>query len=47
MVNTWNDKVKIFRYINRCSLSNDDYPVRIDVSIVKIQKIKVKIFINF
>ena len=40
MVSNWNDKVKLFRYINRCSLISDDYPVRVDVSIVKSSKDK-------
>tara|TARA_B100000902_G_scaffold400009_1_gene474515 strand:- start:3145 stop:6489 length:3345 start_codon:yes stop_codon:yes gene_type:complete len=40
MVSNWNDKVKIFRYINRCSLINDNYPLRVDVSIVKSSKDK-------
>ena len=46
MIDTWNDKIKMFRYINRCSLINDNYPVKIDVSIVKSSKENVYKFLD-
>jgi hypothetical protein len=35
LVSNWNKNKKIFRYINRVSFINSDYPFRIDLSIVK------------
>lgn len=35
IVNTWNDSKKIFRYINRVRFSHQNYPLFIDLSIVK------------
>ena len=35
MVRDWSNTKKIFRYINRFTLTHPDYPVNIDVSIVK------------
>jgi hypothetical protein len=35
IVGKWNDTRKIFRYLNRVSFRHDDYPVIIDISIVK------------
>tara|TARA_Y100000389_G_scaffold205058_1_gene262559 strand:+ start:4089 stop:7418 length:3330 start_codon:yes stop_codon:yes gene_type:complete len=32
---SWNDTKKIFRLINRSTLRNDKYPIKVDVSIVK------------
>ncbi len=34
----WNDTKKTFRYVSRCTLRSPDYPVRIDVSVVKSSK---------
>jgi mRNA (guanine-N7-)-methyltransferase len=31
----WDDKEKFFRYINRLTLVHDDYPIKVDISIVK------------
>ena len=31
----WDDKEKFFRYINRVTLIHDDYPIKVDISIVK------------
>ena len=33
--NTWNKTKKIFRYINRVTFEHDDYPILVDLSIVK------------
>ena len=35
ILNNWEDNKKTFRYINRCSFVHPDYPVIIDISIVK------------
>jgi|UniRef100_A0A6C0IKM1 hypothetical protein len=35
ILNNWEENKKTFRYINRCSFVNDDYPFIIDISIVK------------
>jgi 2-polyprenyl-3-methyl-5-hydroxy-6-metoxy-1,4-benzoquinol methylase len=35
LLSNWNKNKKIFRYINRVSFINGDYPFRIDLSIVK------------
>ena len=35
MIRDWSNTKKIFRYINRFTLTHPDYPVNIDVSIVK------------
>jgi mRNA (guanine-N7-)-methyltransferase len=40
--NTWNKNKKVFRYINRVTFEHDDYPVFVDISIVK-SSTKVKI----
>ena len=37
-IEKWNDSKKIFRYINRCTLTSPDYPVKIDLSITKMSK---------
>lgn len=34
-VDNWNKNKKTFRYLNRITLTHDDYPVKIDISIVK------------
>ena len=34
----WNDSKKVFRYINRCTLTSNDYPVKVDLSITKMSK---------
>lgn len=34
----WNDTKKTFRYVSRCSLRSPDYPIRVDVSVVKSSK---------
>jgi len=31
----WDDKEKFFRYINRVTLFRDDFPIKVDISIVK------------
>ena len=31
----WDDKEKFFRYINRVTLIHNDYPIKVDISIVK------------
>uniref|UniRef100_A0A6C0ISM5 mRNA cap 0 methyltransferase domain-containing protein n=1 Tax=viral metagenome TaxID=1070528 RepID=A0A6C0ISM5_9ZZZZ len=33
--NNWNQTKKIFRYVKRISFLHDDYPIRVDLSIVK------------
>ena len=35
ILNNWEENKKTFRYINRCSFVNDDYPFIVDISIVK------------
>ena len=40
LVDEWSDKRKIFRYINRVTLTHPTYPVKIDCSIVKSSKKK-------
>ena len=35
IVNSWRDNKKVFRYVTRHELINDNYPLRVDVSIVK------------
>ena len=40
MIEKWNDSKKVFRYINRCSLSNSHYPVRSRFKYNKIFKKK-------
>jgi len=35
ILNSWEENKKTFRYINRCSFVHPDYPVIIDISIVK------------
>ena len=35
MVSSWKDNKKEFRYINRHTLTHKDYPIKVDVSIVK------------
>lgn len=42
MIEKWNDSKKIFRYINRCTLTHKDYPVKIDLSITKMSKLRGK-----
>ncbi len=38
MVDDWSDNKKTFRYISRIALTHKDYPVKIDISIVKNSK---------
>ena len=38
IIDNWNDNKKTFRYISRNTLTHKDYPVNIDVSIVKNSK---------
>ena len=38
LVQKWNDTKKIFRYISRCSLTNEKFPFKVDVSVVKTSK---------
>ena len=40
IINTWNDSKKIFRCINRVRFSHGDYPLFIDLSIVKSSRTK-------
>ena len=35
IINNWKTSKKIFRYINRVTFQHDDYPVLVDISIVK------------
>ena len=35
LIQNWNKSRKLFRYIKRVSFSNDDYPFRVDLSIVR------------
>jgi hypothetical protein len=35
IISSWNDSKKLFRYINRVRFSHPDYPVFLDISIVK------------
>lgn len=37
-IEKWNDSKKVFRYINRCTLTSNDYPVKVDLSITKMSK---------
>jgi|UniRef100_A0A6C0IN82 hypothetical protein len=38
-VDNWNKSKKTFRYLNRITLTHEDYPVKVDISIVKSSKI--------
>jgi hypothetical protein len=38
MIDEWDKSKKIFRYINRVTFRHDDYPINIDISIVKNSK---------
>jgi len=38
MVDEWDKSKKIFRYINRVTFRHDDYPINVDISIVKNSK---------
>ena len=38
MVDEWDKSKKIFRYINRVTFRHDDYPINLDISIVKNSK---------
>ena len=35
IVDNWNKSKKTFRYLNRITLTHDEYPVKVDISIVK------------
>ena len=38
IIDNWNDNKKTFRYISRNTLTHPDYPIKIDISIVKNSK---------
>jgi hypothetical protein len=38
MVDEWDKSKKVFRYINRVTFRHDDYPINVDISIVKNSK---------
>jgi len=38
MIDEWDKSKKIFRYINRVTFRHDDYPINVDISIVKNSK---------
>lgn len=42
ILNNWEENKKTFRYINRCSFVNDDYPFIVDISIVKTSSKDIK-----
>jgi hypothetical protein len=45
IINDWNDNKKIYRYLNRVRWVHDDYPLFVDMSIVKESSTKNKILI--
>ena len=38
MIDEWDKSKKVFRYINRVTFRHDDYPINVDISIVKNSK---------
>jgi hypothetical protein len=40
IVNTWRSNKKTFRYINRVTFTHDEYPINVDISIVKSNEFK-------
>jgi len=38
MIDEWDKSKKVFRYINRVTFSHDNYPINVDISIVKNSK---------
>ena len=45
IIDSWTDSKKIFRYINRVTLTHPDFPLKVDCSIVKTSSMKDKYMI--